>query len=281
MPTVDWFSQAVFTWVTQNSTAFLPEALNLYKALSVLYVAWFGIVFSFDALAQHRAATGASALKTLMKLVLVGFSLKYYVVPTPVLGGLSVHQLLPEFGRYLATMLNTSSLTACVAQLDKLVGAQAPPTWHSPWMQIACYGLLTLLVWCLQGLMFLLTIVGYVFMAVGIVFGPLLLVCALVPVSWVESLTPGWFRYMLNWSMFQVAAAAMVSVWSSMMLFVLNALFHGTYTGIELVVALKLVIVLIMAFWYCALRVERMGHSLFGGVSGAEGFAQHLKGKVV
>lgn len=278
MPTVDWFSQAVFTWVAQNATVFLPQAMRLYQILAVAYVAWFGLVFAFDSLSHRRAGAAQSGLRVLVELVLVGFSLRYYAVPTSVLGGLSVHQLMPTIGTYLATILNTTALTNCTHQLDLLIGAQAPPTWHSPWMQIICYALLAGLVWLLQGLMFMLTIVGNVFIGAGIVFGPLLMVCFLIPIDWVKALTPGWFRYMFSWSMFQVVAAAIVSIWSGMMLFVLNASFHGVYTGIELIFALKLVIICTIAFAFCALRVERVANALFGGLSGAEGFGHFIKG---
>lgn len=279
MPSVDWFSQAVFAWVSRNSTVFLPQAMALYQSLSVLYIAFYGAVFTFDALAGMRASAAKSGIRVLITLVLVGFGLHYYSAPASALGGLSVHQVLPKFGEYLANILNTSSLNACTTQLDKLIGAQHPPTWHSPWIQIACYSVLSGLVWLLEGLMFMLTIVGFAFMGVGIVFGPLLLVCTLIPIGWVEALTPAWFRYMLNWSMFQVVAAALISVWSAMVLFVLNAMFHGVYTGIELVFAVKLLIIMTIAFMYLAKRAERIAESLFGGTHGAQGFADYLQGR--
>lgn len=278
MPSVNLFSQAVFQWISQNSTVFLPEAWRMYQALSVLYICIFGCVFAFDSLVGYRAQSSKSALKVLTVMVLVGFGLKYYAAPTPVLGGYSVHQLIPQIGMYLANILNTSSLNACIAQLDKLIGAQHPPTWHSPWMQIICYALLAALVWLLQGLMLLLTIVGYVFIAAGIVFGPLIIASKLIPIGWVQELTPMWFRYLFNWSMFQAVGAVVVSIWSSMMLFVLNAMFHGVYTGIDIIWAVKLLIVVNIAFAFIAWRVERIAQSLFGGAHGAEGFGSFLKG---
>jgi len=140
---------------------------------------------------------------------------------------------------------------------------------------------LVVLVWVLQGVMFMLTIVGYVFIGVGIIFGPLLLCCFLVPIGWVSQLPSAWWRYMLQWSMFQVVAAAVVSVWSSMMLFALGAAFHGVYTGIELMYAVKLLIVCNIAFWYIAWRVERIANSLLGGAGGAEGFGSYLRGRFI
>lgn len=281
MISLDWFSNATFTWVNQNAGVFLPEALKLYQTLSVLYVLCFGAVFAFDALVPYRTITATSGLKALGTLVLVGLALRYYVVPTPVLGGMSLHQVLPHFGTYLTNLLNHSSLNACMQEMDKLLGAQNPPGWKSPWMQIVCYAVLTGLVWFLQGVMILLTIVANIFLAVGIVFGPLLLVCRLIPIGWVQAKTAQWFQFMLHWSMFSVVAAAVVAVWAAMMLFVLNAAFHGVYKGVEIILAVKLFIVLNLAFAFIAWRVERIADSLFGGVSGATGFADFVKGKVL
>src|SRR6185437_4310316 len=134
LPSVDWFSHQALTWTSQNAAVFLPQALALFRWLNVLYLIWYAAIWALESLIHMRTSVSQSALKLLLTILVTGVALNYYVTPTRMLGGLSIDRLLPDGAAYLANVLDQSSLHACIVELDNLVGAQHPPTWHSPWL---------------------------------------------------------------------------------------------------------------------------------------------------
>ena len=79
----------------------------------------------------------------------------------------------------------------------------------------------------ITGVLFVLTISGFVAIGIGTLLGPLMVPFILVPrFSWIFY---NWISYTIKYSFYQVVANALVFVWAGAFVFVVNNIFGGVY----------------------------------------------------
>src|SRR5579875_1707011 len=171
MPDTAWITHVVIQWISNSGNVLVPEVQTWLNYLAIIALVYWGLRWALQTASGAGGDGFMGFVGFVASFLLVKFVLSNY--STPIWGGVSLHSLIPETGRRLAQILNETSLGAAVKTLDNTLAAINPPDlpWHP--IEVLSYGLVVLLTWLLEGILFLLTVVGFVALGIGIVLGPI------------------------------------------------------------------------------------------------------------
>jgi hypothetical protein len=266
MPGLDPFASvtaAMLDLLTRDGDLFLSLGTHLFRGLSVILLAWFGIRAALTS-AEGHAGFPLGQFATVLLTIAFGLAMiTYYRAPIPGLG-LSFTQLLTDQPIFLARQLEVTQVQQLSDRLTQLyLGMEQPSVFNVT--AIVGYFLVVLAVTAARVVLLAVMAFGLVATGVAVLVGPVFIPFFLVPqLDW---LFWGWLKSLLQYAFYQVIAQAFVFVFGRFLTNFLDA-FPPPYTVDRLLVGGFQLIALLLAFTYGLLKVPSLTHSLFSGGAG-------------
>ncbi len=269
---------AINNLISNTGGTFLSTGTQLLTSIGVLMLVIKGLQWAAASASRHHAEFDFPSLIQFFALFLIAEALlRYYNAPLP-WTNVSVHQLFPETGRQLAATIDISTLNNLLQAIQKLVSGEERPSLTDPIMLVVYYGILCDMI-LVEGVLFALNILAFVMVGIGSVLGPLFIPWLMVQrLSW---LFWNWLQFMLQYSFFQVVAAALTNVWATVLLNFWTGSIHGDYSLAHLAILILPLGLLNIGFIVCIWKAGAITADLFKGTASAGGnFAGTVAGAV-
>jgi len=262
----DYFAylfQAINDVLNQNASQFEGMGMNLFRALAVILIAWFGIQSALHSASGGGAFSWAKLTSLLMQVVTVYVLLAFYTAPIPGLGVSFTHLVLDQVQSMTAT-LNVTSVQSIMETLDGVITNVPYP---SPWeiMDITRFFVLLLAITAAQAVTLFVTMFGYVATAVIMLVGPVFIPFKLVPeMDWMFW---GWLRSFIQFAFYQFIASAYVFVFGRFLEQVLGAK-KTPLSGTDLAYLFVPLLLVLVTFILGIFKIPALTFSIFSGRSG-------------
>lgn len=261
-------TQAINNLVTNNGATFLSTGTQLLTAIGVIMLVVKGLQWAAASASRHHSEFDFPALIQFFLLFLIAETLlRYYNAPLP-WTNVNVHQLFPETGRQFAATIDISTLNQLLGAIQSLLSGEERPSITDPLMIVVYYGILFDMV-LVEGILFALNILAFVMVGIGSILGPLFIPWLMVQrLSW---LFWNWIQFMLQYSFFQVIAAALTNVWATVLMNFWSNAIHGDYSLAHLAILLVPLGLLNIGFIVCIWKAGSITSDLFKGTASAGG----------
>lgn len=259
---------SVTNLVTGTAPVFLTFGNQLLTSLGIFMLALYGIKWAAHSAARHHGEFDFPGLIHFFGLFLVAEALmRYYNAPLP-WSGTSFHQLLPVTGQQLASAIDVSSLDTLTSRITGIVNGTERPSIFNPLELISFVGVFIDML-LIEGILFGVTILGFIAVGIGSVMGPLFVPWLIIPrFSW---LFWNWISFMLQYSFYQVVASALVYVWTNVLVTFIDSAMHGDYTLAHMLVMLVPLGVLNVGMIFSVIKITSFCSDLFKGTASAGG----------
>jgi len=259
---------AINSLVTNTGGTFLATGTQLLSAIGIIVLVVKGLQWSAASASRHHAEFDFPALIHFFGLFLLAEALlRYYNVPLP-WTNVSVHQLFPDTGRQLAATIDISTLNRLLQAVQNLVAGEERPSITNPLMLVVYYSILADMI-LVEGVLFALNILAFVMVGIGSILGPIFIPWLMVQrLSW---LFWNWVQFMLQYSFFQVIAAALTNVWATVLVNFWTNSIHGDYSLSHFATLLVPLGLLNIGFIVCIWKAGAITSDLFKGTASAGG----------
>lgn len=261
--------QAVNTLVQQNLGVFDAMGQNLFRALATILVAWYGIKAALSA-GEHRGGLHFGNFVTLILVISFGFAMvNYYDTPIPGVGR-DFHHLVTDEAAYLSNRIGQANAQRIADDTDYVLGNLEAPGITQP-IATFLYALLWMGAVVTEALALIIVAFGVVATAVCILLGPVFIPFFIVPrLDW---LFWGWFKAFMQYSFYQVVAAAVLYIVSQFTYGIIHAQITGLMSATDLMKISPVLIVTYIAANYAIIKVPTLTSHIFGGSSGGSASA--------
>jgi type IV secretory pathway VirB6-like protein len=261
--------QAVNTLVQQNLGVFDVMGQNLFRALATILVAWYGIKAALSA-GEHRGGLHFGNFVTLILVISFGFAMvNYYDTPIPGLGR-DFHHLITDEAAYLSNRIGQANTQRIADDTNYVLGNLEAPGITQP-IATFLYALLWIAAVVTEALALIIVAFGVVATAVCILLGPVFIPFFIVPR--LEWLFWGWFKAFLQYSFYQVVAAAVLYIVSQFTYGIIHAQITGLMSPTDLMKISPVLIVTYIAANYAIIKVPTLTSHIFSGASGSSASA--------
>src|SRR6202453_2154291 len=261
---LQYIFQAINTLLTQNLGFFDTMGQNLFRSFATILVAWFGIKSALSSASgthPFRFDNFASLLLTIS----FGFAMvNYYSTPIPGVG-VSFHNLVTNEAQFLSSQINQAQLQTVVAKVADFESRMDSPGFGDI-LETAIYVIVTILLAAAQAIAIVVIAYGFIATAVCVLVGPVFVPFFIVPKM--EWLFWGWFRCFIQYSFYQVIAAAVVYVIGNLMLRALRLPPAGTLSTVQLIAWFPVLFITFLASIYVLLKIPSLANHIFSGTSG-------------
>jgi len=261
--------QAVNTLVQQNLGVFDAMGQNLFRALATILVAWYGIKAALSA-GEHRGGLHFGNFVTLILVISFGFAMvNYYDTPIPGVGR-DFHHLVTDEAAYLSNRIGQANAQRIADDTNYVLGNLEAPGITQP-IATFLYALLWMGAVVTEALALIIVAFGVVATAVCILLGPVFIPFFIVPrLDW---LFWGWFKAFMQYSFYQVVAAAVLYIVSQFTYGIIHAQITGLMSATDLMKISPVLIVTYIAANYAIIKVPTLTSHIFGGSSGGSASA--------
>lgn len=272
----------IISLVTSGEPVFLSTGTNLLTSIGVIMLGIYGLKWALQSASRHHGEFDFPSMVHWFSLFLVAeMMLRFYNAPMP-FSHLSFSQFFPEAFRQFASAINLSGMNTLSTQVEAIVEAlqsSSPSIWNGA--EFFVYIIVSGAMISIQGILFAVTILGPVGIGLGALLGPIFIPWLAVPrMAW---LFWNWLNFMIKYSFFQVVAAALVFVWTNVLVGFISNTIAGDYS---LAHFLKLIVpigLLNIGLAVSIIKIPSFLSDLFsgsmtaGGLPGA-GIARGIKG---
>ncbi len=261
--------QAVNTLVQQNLGVFDAMGQNLFRALATILVAWYGIKAALSA-GEHRSGLHFGNFVTLILVISFGFAMvNYYDTPIPGVGR-DFHHLITDEAAYLSNRIGQANAQRIADDTNYVLGNLEAPGITQP-IATFLYALLWIGAVVTEALALIIVAFGVVATAVCILLGPVFIPFFIVPrLDW---LFWGWFKAFIQYSFYQVVAAAVLYIVSQFTYGIIHAQITGLMSPTDLMKISPVLIVTYIAANYAIIKVPTLTSHIFSGSTGGSASA--------
>ncbi len=261
----NWAFQAITNLLNANTSVFVSMGQNLFRALATIMIAWFGIKTALSS-GDHWGGIHMSQFASLVLNISFGFAMiNYYATPIPGIGT-DFHHLVTDQAQSLSNTLSQNMLDTVVNRISAFEGTVESP---GTTMQVAVYfdyWTIIILLAIAQAVAMVVIAFGIIAMAVCVLLGPVFIPFFIVPqLDW---LFWGWFKCFIQYSFYQVVAAAVVYIIGNILTSFLT-FYNGQPMTIDrqgaLIAPLSIVTI---ASVYALLKVPVLTSHIFSGAAG-------------
>jgi hypothetical protein len=263
---VSWVTAAIQQLVTSGGTVFQVEGTRLLTALGIIMLVIFGLKAAASVLSHRHAQFDLpGAIHFLALFIIAETMLRFYNAPLP-WGGSSISSILPDTARQYAAWIDLTALDTLSSRITTiLTGAQQPGALEV-FMVPVYYATVGFLV-VVQGLLFAMTVLGFVALGIGTVCGPLFIPWLLVPrMAW---LFWNWISFMLQYSFYKVIASALTFIWANVIVTFIDKAIAGNYTLGHFLLLFPAMALLLVAMLFSIFKVTSFVSDLFKGTAAA------------
>lgn len=257
-------TDAVNNLVTSGSPVFLATGNQVLTAVGIIMLVLYGLKWATHSSARHHPEFPYGELLHFFGLFLVAeMMLRYYNVPLPMIGS-SFHQVLPDIGRQLSSNIDLASLDTLLARIAAIATGTERPSIFNP-LELFVFVSIMVDMIAIEGVLFGVTILGFVAVGIGSLLGPLFIPFLMVPrLSW---LFWNWLSFMLQYSFYQVVASALVFVWTNVLVNFIDRSVHGDYTLAHFFILLVPLGMLNIGLIFSVFRITSFVSDLFKGTA--------------
>ena len=261
----NWAFQAISDLLNANTAVFVSMGQNLFRALATIMLAWFGIKTALSS-GDHWGGIHMSQFASLVLNISFGFAMiNYYATPIPGIGT-DFHHLVTDQAQSLSNTLSQNMLDTVVNRISAFEGTVESP---GTTMQVAVYfdyWTIILLLAIAQAVAMVVIAFGIIAMAVCVLLGPVFIPFFIVPqLDW---LFWGWFKCFIQYSFYQVVAAAVVYIIGNILTSFLT-FYNGQPMTIDRQGALIAPLFIVtIASVYVLLKVPVLTSHIFSGAAG-------------
>jgi hypothetical protein len=279
--TVDYITNitsAIDSLVTSGGGLFLSTGNQILTAIGVIMLVVYGLKLAAESASRHHGEFPFPALIQFFGLFLIAEALmRYYTAPLP-WTSVSVAGLLPDTARYFSGTIDLSILNTLLDKMNAVVSGTEKPSITSPLM-VGVYYLILIDMTIIEGVLFAVNILAFVFIGIGTLLGPLFIPWLIVPrLNW---LFWNWVQFMLQYSFYRVAASALTFIWATVLANFIDKSVHGDYTLAHFLILLVPLGVLNIGLMVSVFKIGGVVSDLFKGVAAAgSNFAGALAGAV-
>jgi hypothetical protein len=256
--------QAINNLLTQNLGFFDAMGQNLFRMFATILVVWYGVKSALAA-AGGRSPFHFDHFASLLLTISFGFAMvNYYSTPIPGVGT-SFHALVTDEAQFLSSRIDSAQLQNVVTQIADFETRMDSPTWGACLGTIVYVVVIILLAAC-QAVSIVVVAYGFIASAVCVLVGPIFVPFFIVPKM--EWLFWGWFRCFIQYSFYQVIAAAVVFIISNLVLGALRLPPAGALSTVQLITWFPVLLITFLAAIYVLLKVPALTNHIFSGTAG-------------
>jgi hypothetical protein len=172
--TVDYITtitNAIDNLVTSGGGLFLTTGNQILTSIGIIMLVLYGLKLAAESAARHHGEFNFPALIHFFALFLIAEALmRYYNSPLP-WTSVSVSKILPDTARFFAGTIDLSILDTLLGKMSDLVSGSEMPSIANPLM-IGVYYLILVDMTLIQGVLFAVNILAFVFIGIGSLLGP-------------------------------------------------------------------------------------------------------------
>ena len=261
--------QAVNALVQQNLGIFDAMGQNLFRAFATILVVWYGIKAALAA-GDQRGGFHFANFVSLILMISFGFAMvNYYDTPIPGFGR-DFHHLITDEAAILSNKIGQSNAQRIADDTAFVLGNLEAPSITQP-IAVFLYALLWLAAIVTEGLALIVVAFGVVATAVCILLGPIFIPFFIVPqLDW---LFWGWFKSFIQYSFYQVVAAAVLYIVSQFTYGIIHAQISGLISPSDLIKISPVLVVMYLAAIYAIVKVPMLTSHIFSGTAGGSAVA--------
>jgi hypothetical protein len=250
--------------MTAHSDLFIQMGHNLFRAFATILVAWFGIQSALSS-AEGGEGFNFARFTELILVITFGFAMvTYYNTPIPGIG-YSFTDLVMQEASSLSNSIGLEQgkqIETAVTEFQK--NLEEPSAWS--FSQSLYFFALTIILAAVQAVVFIIIGFGLIAEAVLVLIGPIFIPFFIVPkMDW---LFWGWFKAFLQYSFYQVIAAAFVFIFAQLLLGFFH-FFTGGMSVDQWMTTLPVIFIFLLIAIYGLLKVPALTNHLFSGSAGA------------
>jgi len=252
--------------MTTHAAIFVALGLNLFRALAIILVVWFGVKSAL-ASASGRFGFQLDHFASLLMTISFGFAMiTFYDRPLPGLD-VSFYHLVIDQGTNLANALNNGIVTELWDRLNSIYFETEQPGLSIAInaLEILRYAITILALAAAEIASFVVIAFGYIAAAIAVLLGPIFIPFFIVPKM--EWLFWGWFKALLQYAFYPVVANAYIFVFGQLLIHFVDS-HPPPYDGATLAVLFLPLLFLLIAFTCGVLLIPSLVNSLFTGRSG-------------
>ena len=256
--------EAIQNLLTQDLGFFDAMGQNLFRMFATILVVWHGVKSALAA-AGGRSPFQFDHFASLLLTISFGFAMvNYYSTPIPGVGT-SFHALVTDEAQFLSSHIDSAQLQNVVTQIADFEIRMDPPGWGDILGTVVYVAVIILLAAC-QAVSIVVVAYGFIASAVCVLVGPVFIPFFIVPKM--EWLFWGWFRCFIQYSFYQVIAAAVVFIISNLILGALHLPPAGALSTVQLIAWFPVLLITFLAAIYVLLKVPALTHYIFSGTAG-------------
>jgi hypothetical protein len=256
--------EAIQNLLTQDLGFFDAMGQNLFRMFATILVVWHGVKSALAA-AGGRSPFQFDHFASLLLTISFGFAMvNYYSTPIPGVGT-SFHALVTDEAQFLSSHIDSAQLQNVVTQIADFETRMDPPGWGDILGTVVYVAVIILLAAC-QAVSIVVVAYGFIASAVCVLVGPVFIPFFIVPRM--EWLFWGWFRCFIQYSFYQVIAAAVVFIISNLILGALHLPPAGALSTVQLIAWFPVLLITFLAAIYVLLKVPALTHYIFSGSAG-------------
>jgi hypothetical protein len=202
---------------------------------------------------------------SLLLTISFGFAMvNYYSTPIPGIGT-SFHNLVTDESQFLANKIDQAELQTLVERVADFESRIDSPG-VADFLGTLIYAVVIILLAAAQGIAIVVIAYGFIATAVCVLVGPLFVPFFIVPK--LEWLFWGWLRCFIQYSFYQVIAAAVVYVIGNLVLGILGLEPTKTISVAQLIGWFPVLFITFLAAIYALLKIPALTNHIFSGTAG-------------
>jgi len=256
--------QAINNLLTRNLGFFDAMGQNLFRSFATILVVWYGVKSALSS-AGGKHFLHFDNFASLLLTISFGFAMvNYYSTPIPGIGT-SFHNLVTDESQFLANKIDQAELQTVVERVADFESRIDSPG-VADLLGTLIYAVVIILLAAAQGIAIVVIAYGFIATAVCVLVGPLFVPFFIVPK--LEWLFWGWLRCFIQYSFYQVIAAAVVYVIGNLVLGILGLEPTKTISVAQLIGWFPVLFITFLAAIYALLKIPALTNHIFSGTAG-------------
>jgi TrbL/VirB6 plasmid conjugal transfer protein len=251
--------------MTSNLGLFVGMGQNLFRGFATILIAWFGVQSALSSAEGGEGFNFARFSRLLMVIAFCFAMVKYYSSPIPGFGE-SFPDLVMQEASTLANSIGMDQarlIETKVTEVEQGLEQPSSINFHETLTFVVLYVILA----TVQAVVLMIIGFGLIAQAVLLLVGPVFVPFFIVPkMDW---LFWGWFKAFLQYSFYQVVAAAFVYIFGKLLL-AFFAIDTGGMTVEQWMTAFPAIFIFLLIAIYGLLKIPALTNHLFSGSAGAD-----------
>jgi hypothetical protein len=261
---LQYIFQAINNLLTQNLGFFDAMGQNLFRMFATILIVWYGVKSALSA-ASGKQPFQFDNFAGLLLTISFGFAMvNYYSTPIPGVGT-SFHNLITDEAQFLSSKIDQAQLQTVIAHVADFESRMDSPG-GGDFLGTVIYVVIIILLSTAQAVALVVIAYGFIATAVCVLVGPVFIPFFIVPKM--EWLFWGWLRCFIQYSFYQVIAAAVVYVIGNLILGALSLTPAGALSTVQLLAWFPVLFITFLASIYALLKVPALTNHIFSGTAG-------------